>query len=215
MIPKIIHQVWVGPKTPPTRWMETWKEKHPGWAYILWDNNLLATYDFRNRDHIEKFMREGKYHGVADIVRYEAVYDFGGIAVPADSECLNSMDDLLDPDYDVFTTYENEKHYPGRLTPVIGASKRNDFLEHLVTGLLEKEEVEEPWIDTGNVFLTEIYEKFGKATVHPSWFFMPNHRLGGNWDGKGKPYALQYSGTTLGLYDKPDYTSLGGLRKIS
>ena len=27
-IPKIIHQLWIGPKSPPTKLMDTWKNKH-------------------------------------------------------------------------------------------------------------------------------------------------------------------------------------------
>ena len=27
MIPKIIHQLWIGPKPAPTKFMDTWKEK--------------------------------------------------------------------------------------------------------------------------------------------------------------------------------------------
>jgi len=27
-IPKIIHQLWIGPKIPPTKFMDTWKNKN-------------------------------------------------------------------------------------------------------------------------------------------------------------------------------------------
>ena len=29
MIPKIIHQIWIGPKPAPTKFMDTWKEENP------------------------------------------------------------------------------------------------------------------------------------------------------------------------------------------
>ena len=31
IIPKIIHQLWIGPNPMPEKWMRTWKEKNPGW----------------------------------------------------------------------------------------------------------------------------------------------------------------------------------------
>ena len=35
-IPKIIHQLWIGPKQPPTKLMDTWKDAHEkeGFEYI-------------------------------------------------------------------------------------------------------------------------------------------------------------------------------------
>jgi len=195
MIEKIIHQVWVGDKEPPTEWMDTWKNAHPEWKYILWDNFLVKNYPFKNRKHINKLMEEKKYHGVADIVRYEAVYDMGGIALPADSKCVNPIDELIDRE--AFTCYENEVHYPGRLTPIVGAIKGNKFLKEVIDGLLSKDYIGEPWIDCGNKYLTDIYEKTQyKIDILPSYFFMPNHRLGGNWNGE-KIYSYQFSSTTF------------------
>jgi len=34
-IPKIIHQIWLGPLEPPIEVMETWQRLHPEWKYIL------------------------------------------------------------------------------------------------------------------------------------------------------------------------------------
>ncbi len=40
-IPKIIHQLWIGPKPAPTKFMQTWKEKHPDFDYIFWNEEEL------------------------------------------------------------------------------------------------------------------------------------------------------------------------------
>jgi mannosyltransferase OCH1-like enzyme len=42
MIPKVIHQIWIGPKPAPKQMMQTWKEKHPGFEYILWNEEEIA-----------------------------------------------------------------------------------------------------------------------------------------------------------------------------
>ena len=36
-IPKIIHQLWIGPKQAPINLMNTWKNKHPDFEYIFWN----------------------------------------------------------------------------------------------------------------------------------------------------------------------------------
>lgn len=41
MIPKILHQLWIGSLPPPVKLMETWKAKHPDYQYILWDEDTI------------------------------------------------------------------------------------------------------------------------------------------------------------------------------
>ena len=40
-IPKIIHQLWIGPKPPPTKFMDTWRDKNPEFQYIRWNEDEL------------------------------------------------------------------------------------------------------------------------------------------------------------------------------
>ena len=42
-IPKIIHQLWIGPKPAPRVFMNTWKEKHEalGYQYMFWNEEKL------------------------------------------------------------------------------------------------------------------------------------------------------------------------------
>lgn len=195
MIPKIIHIVWVGDKEQPTQWINTWKEKHPNWEIIIWDNKRVREYEFINRKHIDSYFERGIFRGVADLVRYEAVYNFGGVAIPADSKCVNPIDDLIS---EPFICYENEAHYGGRLCPLFAAEKGNSFLKKVIDGLYAKEELGEPWIECGNCYLTEVYrDNANNVRVLPSHFFMPNHRLGGNWNGEDKIYAYQFSSSTF------------------
>ena len=44
MIPKIIHQFWVGPKPPPMNLIQTWRDAHPDWVHMLWTNDMLHDY---------------------------------------------------------------------------------------------------------------------------------------------------------------------------
>lgn len=42
------------------------------------------------------------WHGIADIVRYEILFEFGGIMQNLNSKCIEPIDDLFDNDYELF-----------------------------------------------------------------------------------------------------------------
>ena len=42
MIPKIIHQLWIGTKPPPTKFMDTWRDKNPDFEYIRWNEEEIS-----------------------------------------------------------------------------------------------------------------------------------------------------------------------------
>ena len=44
MIPKIIHQLWIGSNPRPSKFMDTWQTNNPDFEYIYW-----------NEDEIKKF----------------------------------------------------------------------------------------------------------------------------------------------------------------
>ena len=41
MIPKIIHQLWIGDKPRPAGPMHRWKEMNPNFEYFLWDEKMI------------------------------------------------------------------------------------------------------------------------------------------------------------------------------
>jgi len=92
-IPRTIHQIWLGPKQAPQADMASWREKHPppGWTYKVWHEGNLPT--LRHQALFDAF--HGVYHGQSDILRYEILYQFGGIYADADSTCLRTLDDAF------------------------------------------------------------------------------------------------------------------------
>lgn len=94
-IPKIIHRVWLGPKEMPDefkRYGQTWADLHPGWEMKLWTEDNLPNYF----QHTALMKTTTVPAWQANIVRYNAVYYFGGIYVDTDFECLKSLEPLLD-----------------------------------------------------------------------------------------------------------------------
>jgi mannosyltransferase OCH1-like enzyme len=92
VIPRILHQVWLGGAPPDSvpDWMATWRRHHPAWEYRLWtDGNLPA---LENQDLFDEAPNPAQR---ADLLRYELLHRFGGLYVDADFECFRSLDPRL------------------------------------------------------------------------------------------------------------------------
>ena len=52
IIPKIIHQIWIGPKKFPSKyskWASTWKELNPSWKYKFWTESNIRELKLKNQ----------------------------------------------------------------------------------------------------------------------------------------------------------------------
>ena len=91
IIPKIIHQIWLGGEVPEKflKLTESWKKMHPEWEYKLWTDEDVETFPFINE---KAFFAATNYGMKADILRYEILRAYGGLYVDIDFECLKPMD---------------------------------------------------------------------------------------------------------------------------
>ena len=187
MIPKIIHQIWLGDhsKTPYEN-MKTVKDKNKNWIYYLWNEKNIGELINQNKyDEIYRYNKksENKFRKLADIVRYEKLLKYGGVYIDADTVCLKPFDDLLDNEF--FVAYENEKLKPGLIANgVIGSIPNHSILGHCVRaiGKINKTKLCKvaDFKITGPVLLTKIINnnKNYNITVYPSWMFYPAHYSG-------------------------------------
>jgi len=199
---KIIHQVWIGPKAAPEAWMKTWKDKHPRWQFERWGNERVNSYPFINKDKINECLGRGLYNGATDIITYEVLYNFGGFVAPADNICVNSIDELMDIKEDSFTCYENEKRRKKLLSMSLAASKGCKLMKELTKLLrLRTKPITEPWLSTGNKFLTYVVDTLQyPIKIFPSYYFNPVHYTGEKYQGNEKVYAEHVWATTKNLY---------------
>jgi mannosyltransferase OCH1-like enzyme len=204
MIPKIIHQIWVGPRQMPTDNMKTWRDHHPSWDYKLWTDDNVPT--LRNQTFYDGFGT--CYHGKADILRYEILLAQGGVYIDADSTCLRPIDDLLvDDPFDAFACFENEQAQPGLVANgFLGASQGNELMRLIVEEIEARYDhygppiVERPaWIITGPALLTQAVEghQYDRMRIYPSWTFLPEHWSGMKYQGDGVVYAAHKWGSTF------------------
>jgi hypothetical protein len=93
-IPRLFHWIWFGDKPLPEQhraWIEGWLALHPGWEHVLWTDENRPTLVNES-----EFLVARSFAQKADIARYELVYRQGGVYVDTDTECLRSIEPLLD-----------------------------------------------------------------------------------------------------------------------
>ncbi len=198
-IPKIMHTIWVGEKPAPMKWINTWKEKHPDWTHIFHDNESIFGRTWRNQRLIDVYRERKNWPGVADLARYEILFEMGGAMHGADFICNQPIDELFtDPAYDCYTLYENEIAAPGLISPLFACTKGNAFANTLIEGLKDVEPGE-PWKTTGNLYMQKQIERDMPATlkIWPSYTFLPVHWSGETYKGDGKVYGTHEWGSTF------------------
>ena len=103
MVPKIIHQIWVGKDPLPSdfaAYVETWKKLHPQWEHRLWTEDNLPT-DLRRPEVLERIRQPAER---SDILRLELLWRHGGVYVDVDFECKSPLDPHIG-DAEFFTAY--------------------------------------------------------------------------------------------------------------
>lgn len=207
-IPKIIHQIWIGPHTPPTSMMTTWHSNHPDFEYILWTEDEVRRRGFVFKTQAKMdIMKE--YCGIADLMRYEILYEYGGVFVDADSICLNPFDDYFMLNTS-FLTFENENVRKGLISNgTIGFIKGHPLMRDIIDWILTPESTSfiqkyRAWYSVGPQRLTELIKtnKYLDMLIYPSYCFLPHHFTGDKYLGHKKIYAYQEWGTAKQLYDK-------------
>lgn len=202
MIPKKMGHIWIGPYLPPSEWMQTWTDAHPNWHYQVYDNEYLANRKWQLQDHINEYMRRGFYSGVADMMRYEIIYENGGFIAPADAVCRKPVDDLFTEDK-AYTAFENELVRGQLMMPFLAAPPQYELLLDAIEEIkkIPAAHLNEAYLSTGNLLVAKLVNrKPDLAVVLPSHTFVPRHLTGLQYEGDGDVYADQLFGSTFGLY---------------
>ena len=216
-IPKIIHQLWIGDKPVPINLMNTWKEAHPDFEYIFWNEEEIKKrkFIFSCQEKIDDIV---EINGKADIMRWEILKKMGGIFIDADSICLNPFDKQI-LSKDAFAGYENELLRPGLIaTGTMGFPPEHIVPQKAVEWIQNNDvmlrdmnipcvDKKIAWFSVGPGLLTRVVQenKLEKDIhIFPSHFFLPEHYTGRIYEGHEKIYAYQKWGSTKNSYDKMD-----------
>ena len=205
-IPKILHCIWVGDESiRPDKHILSWRDKHPDWRFRLWGNKELDEVRWLNRKHLDA-MSTREWNGVADIMRWEILFEHGGVLVDADSLCINALPDWLG-DCEAWCCWENELLRPGLLAAgYVGTEPRTLLFRMLIDEIYRKESVitHPAWVSVGPQHFTDIWRKLNEPnlTVLPSHFLIPRHYTGQTYTAHGPVYAFQEWGSTFNSYER-------------
>ena len=194
-IPKIIHQIWIG--TPVTElpqhkqaFMETWKSKlDKDWQYMLWTdqnvtrNNFDLTWDFLQKTkRIANETGENKFAQLADLMRYEIVYKFGGFYVDTNMECFRSLESYTN--HTLVVSHENGLPSPNSCSNgFFGAIKGHPMLKEMTNhNVLSKRNYESRSINvqTGPGFFGMFVSKQTDVFILDTNMVYPTYQ-GGGW----------------------------------
>ncbi len=206
MIPKIIHIIWVGDVSKrPDNCIQTWIDHNPSWQVKVWGNEKLTSHGWTNAGHMRE-MACREMAGVADLMRWEILYEEGGFALDADSVCVRPLPDWL-CETEAFACWENELMRPGLIAcGYVGSEAGNPFIGQMILDIQAEASVcDRPaWISTGTQRLTNTWKKYKyqSLTLMPSHFFIPRHYSGAAYAGTGPVYAHQEWGSTVRTYDQ-------------
>jgi mannosyltransferase OCH1-like enzyme len=204
MIPKRIHQVWIGDQSKrPVDLLNSIREMNPTWEYTLWTEENLPD-DLRLQELIDA-VPHNDYTAKCDLIRYELLYRYGGFYVDADSLALRPFpDELLDNDS--FAVWDNEYAYPGYIANgYMGSTQGNYFIGRLIETFLEKgvEYIKSMGVGyaaqtTGPWALTKLVQsmRYNNMTIYPSHYFIPVHYTGLVSPLRKYSYCEHYGGST-------------------
>lgn len=176
IIPKIIHQIWIGHNKRPDIWMNTVREfcKEYDYEYILWDEERISKLEMAN---ISVYNAMSSYNGKSDILRYEILYNYGGVYIDADTVITNpnKLNTILnDFNSDAGFGFEVDGELIAGGTSI--SIKNSVFMKKCIEALPHRNFTLLPWLSVGPMLITDIYRQFGNGIavrLYPSKTFYP------------------------------------------
>ena len=96
MIPKIIHYCWFGGKPLPEdalKCIESWRKFCPDYRIVEWNE---SNTDLESCDYVKEAYQAKKWAFVSDFVRFQVLFDNGGVYFDTDVELLKPIDSIIE-----------------------------------------------------------------------------------------------------------------------
>lgn len=160
MIPKSLHQVWIGPDPHPAAMLKTWQEAHPTWDYKLWTEDDIPEMGMtaHAKELVNAYVKDGRYCGAVNVMRAFIIYHHGGVYIDADMECVTPLDEAwFMNDVDCFIS--QSPHEPTRSqNAAMGCNQYNAAMGIYCQKLNEVSltEIHPSWQKTGALLFDEV-----------------------------------------------------------
>lgn len=163
MIPKILHQVWLGPKEIPEefiKWRDEWRKLHPDWVYILHTDKDIP-------EHLKDYINCCKhYSSKSNILRLYVIYKYGGIYCDMDFEWNKNIDEFLNNEFII--AKETSMFY---CNAFFGSIPNNNIIKYQLDLLDSYVKRPPPWGPTLMTIAVNNYKK--SVTVLPTHYVYP------------------------------------------
>lgn len=124
MIPKIIHACWFGDKSLPDiykKYIESWKKYNPDFEIKIWYEKDCIEL-FKGSEYADYCIKNKKYAFLSDVFRLKVLYEYGGIYMDTDVECLKSLSPFLKYDFAIGYIFNSSLG-----TAILFSSKHNEI----------------------------------------------------------------------------------------
>lgn len=101
-IPKILHQIWIGSKNLPEKYVEMtskMKEMHPEWEYHLWTHEDIFEKMYPDDIYLKSYVADPdtfRWAFITDRIKLLLLKDFGGVYADVDCMAVKSFDTVID-----------------------------------------------------------------------------------------------------------------------
>jgi len=173
-IPKMIHQIWL--EGPIPEWVkknrESWEKHHPNWEYHLWTKEEIEFLFLQNRTLYDALSCP---KAKAELLRFEILYQFGGVFIENTLECVKSLD-ILHENCDFYSCLTDAIRSPELSSRVIAATPRHPIVSKCIQKIRNKSP--ENWLKVSCKVLTDSFFKVTKSDSHrnvalPATYFYP------------------------------------------
>ena len=191
-----MHHVWLGGKQIPkqlTDCMKTCYDKHPTWKHIVWtEENMPNPFFFW-----DEWGMDNNYARKSDLLRLQVLYNYGGVYLDTDVECIKPIDNLISKHSFVMGTEcshvgYNEIHDPNNCdqghinNAVIASSMGNPILVKIIetikrnyaTTTINKRDNPLDYVAqlSGPCVFNEMRGELERAgKLYPNTYFYPTH----------------------------------------
>lgn len=138
MIPKILHQIWIGPHEIPDsakNYCEQAKLQFKNYEYKFWNNDNLPNIPEKCMIQINKYQKRKKYAFVADILRYYILNLYGGIYLDVDFIVYKDFSEIITKSFFCVNPNYNAYHV---CNGIFGCEAHNPILSKLLYELSDE-----------------------------------------------------------------------------
>lgn len=227
MIPRKTHQIWFQgwEKLPPKYIIDVKKLSilNQNWEHMKWDEeSLRAECEKFSRKALDKFDRFDNMIQKIDFGRYIVLYNYGGVSVDCDAECLRPLDKIpgfdrhdliisknpLNNTENMITTYGLSKGIVIMNNATLCCSKNNSMIKTFIEFLIKNESWNEDQcldtqLKTGPLILSIFFNNYiDDILVLDADVFEPygninrltilNHKYDQTWTGYGALHVKAY-----------------------